>query len=175
MSELNDIISINPVKEIQMYLKEISKHNSEIIIEHTDGIFDSETKKAVTIFQKIYGLPPNGTVDLATWSKLLYEYNKITSIDNTPNKLDCFPSNAIEIKLGDEKPIVYIIQILVNNFSKKYNNFNNLDITGKYDVATEESIKKFQAMNKLPITGKVDIKTWNSITCINNICKLHNE
>ncbi len=46
MSEINDIIGINPVKEIKMYLKELSKHNSEIIITNTDGIFDSETKKS---------------------------------------------------------------------------------------------------------------------------------
>jgi peptidoglycan hydrolase-like protein with peptidoglycan-binding domain len=175
MSEIKDIININPVKEIQMYLKEISKHNSNISIKHTDGIFDSETKEAVTIFQRIYGLPPNGTVDLATWSKLLYEYNKITSTDNIPNKLDCFPDNVTEIKLGDKKSIVYIIQILINDLSKKYNNINNIDITGVYDEATEAAVKQFQSINKLPITGIVDIKTWNSLTCINNVCRMQDK
>ncbi len=175
MSEIHDVLNINPIREMQIYLREISKYAPEIIIEHTDGIFDSETKEAVVNFQKMYGLSPTGTVDLATWNKLIYEYNKIANKDNIPNKFDCFPSNVTEIKPGDEKPIVYIIQILINNFNNKYKNFDNVNVTGIYDEATEAAVKKFQSINKLPITGIVDIKTWNSLTAINNVCRLHDE
>lgn len=173
MSEQNDNISVNPISKIQIYLKEISKHRPEIIIEHTDGVFDSETKNAVTKFQEIYGLPPNGIVDLATWNKIIYEYNKYLNPNNIPNKIDCFPGNVLEIKPGDEKDIVYVIQILLNNFNKKYKNFNKIDINGYYDKETEDAVKQFQSINKLPVTGIVDIKTWNSLSTINNVCRMH--
>jgi peptidoglycan hydrolase-like protein with peptidoglycan-binding domain len=173
MSEIIDSISINPILEVQYYLKEISKYKPEIIIDSINGIYDSKTKDAVEKFQQLYGLPPNGIIDLATWSKLIYEYNKFFKMKNTPNMLDCFPSNISEVKLGDEKNIVYIIQILINNMEEKFKNYNKVNITGIYDQETESEIKKFQAMNKLPITGAVDVKTWNSLSAINNVCKMH--
>jgi len=175
MSEMIDNVNFNPIEEIQIYLKEISKQNPEIVIVHTDGIFDSETKAAVIKFQELYSLPPTGIVDLATWSKLVYEYNKISNTNIAPSKLDCFPANVAEVKLKDEKDIVYIIQILINNFSKRYKNFNQIVVTGVYDESTETAVKQFQSMNKLSETGITDIKTWNSLTSINNICRLHDE
>nr|WP_312578820.1 peptidoglycan-binding domain-containing protein [Sedimentibacter sp.] len=175
MGELINTINDNTITKIQIYLKEISKYRPEIIVENTDGVFDSGTKKAITKFQEIYGMQPTGTIDLSTWTKMIYEYNKYSKMNNTPNKLDCFPSNISEIKLDDEKDIVYIIQILLNGFSKKYKNFKRVDITGIYDNETEDAIKKFQTINKLPVTGIVDIKTWNSLSSVNNTCRLHEQ
>jgi len=175
MSEIIDNIGFNPIIEIQIYLKEISTKIPEIVMTHTNGVFDYETKKAIATFQEIYGLPQTGAVDLTTWSKLVYEYDKIVNTTITPNKLDIFPRNIDEIKLGDKKDIVYIIQILINNFSRRYKNLESIDITGVYDKATESSVKRLQLMNKLPETGIVDVRTWNSLTCINNVCRFHEE
>jgi len=175
MSKLNESMNVNPISEIQLYLKEISKYRSEIIMEQTDGVFGPETKKAVIAFQEIYGLPPTGIVDLATWSKMISEYNRYINMSDTPNKLDCFPGNISEIKLEDEKDIVYIIQVLLNNFSKKYKNFDIIEVTGIYNQETEDAVKKFQTINRLPLTGIVNIKTWNALSNVNNICRFHDE
>jgi len=173
MSEINDSTNLNPITEIQIYLKIISKQSPEIIVTHTDGIFDSETRNSIIKFQELYNLPPTGIVDIATWGKLLYEYNKITSINITPNKLDCFPSDVIEIKFGDEKSVVYIIQTLLNNFSSRYKNFNNISLNGIYNQETVDAVRKFQSVIKLPETGVMDIKTWNALTNISRICRMH--
>ena len=173
MIKLYSDMNISPIAEVQHYLREISKYRPEIPLLNPDGIFDSKTQEAVKEFQKIYGLPQTGIVDLITWNTLVNEYNKYESISRAPNKLDCFPNKNHEVKPGDEKDIVYIIQILLNNFNKKYNNYNKVNITGKYDHETEEAIKIIQATNMLPVTGIVDKTTWNSLSTINNTCKLH--
>ena len=173
MIKLYDGININPVTEIQFYLREISKYIDDIPLINPDGIYDSVTKDAITKFQLIKGLPQTGVVDLNTWYALVEEYNKYKGLNILPNKLECFPSEKVEIRNGDEFDIVYIIQILINSFNKKYKNYNKVNVTGKYDLETEYAIKQFQASNKLPVTGIVDKETWNSLSTINNTCKLY--
>lgn len=173
MIKLYDGININPVTEIQFYLREISKYIDDIPLINPDGIYDSVTREAVTKFQLIKGLPQTGVVDLNTWYALVEEYNKYKGLNILPNKLECFPSEKVEIRNGDEFDIVYIIQILINSFNKKYKNYNKVNVTGKYDSETEYAIKQFQASNKLPVTGIVDKETWNSLSAINNTCRLY--
>jgi len=163
----------NPIMEMQHYLREISKHRPEIPVLNPDGIYDSKTKEAVTKFQEIYGLPATGIVDLKTWNLLVSEYSKCYNMCNPPNKVALFTHNDLEVKLGDESDMVYIIQILLKNFSKKYKNYNTLNITGKYNQETENAVKQFQNATKLPETGIVDITTWNALTHINDTCNLY--
>lgn len=173
MIELYSNTNISPVTEVQYYLREISKYRPEIPLLNPDGIYESKTKEAVTEFQKIYNLTPTGIVDLITWNTLVNEYSKCKNINSTPNKLECFPTKLCEVKQDDECDIVFIIQILINNFNRKYKNYNKLNITGKYNYDTEDAIKKFQVASKLPVTGIVNKETWNSLSTINNICKLY--
>lgn len=173
MFKFNNGLNINPITEVQYYLREISKYRPEIPLINPDGIYDSKTREAIVEFQKIYGLPQTGVIDLITWNTLVNEYSRYNSIDTSPNKLECFPNKICEVKKGDECDIVYIIQILLNSFNKKYKNHNKVNVTGKYDYETENAIKQFQTTSKLPVTGIVDKTTWNSISTINNTCKFY--
>lgn len=173
MKELFNTFNDNPISEVQYYLREISKYNQEIPLINPDGIYDSKTRESLALFQKTCNLPQTGVVDLITWNTLVNQYNKYKSIDEIPNKLECFPSKACEIKRGDECDTVYILQIIINRLNRKYKNYNKVNVTGIYDIETENEIMKFQATNKIPVTGKVDKATWNSISAINNTCKLY--
>ncbi len=173
MIKLYSDTNISPIAEVQYYLREISNYVPEIPVINPDGIYDDKTRQSVTEFQRIYGLPVTGIVDLITWNKLVGEYNKYERISRPPNKLDCFPHHNCEINLDDECDIVYIIQILLNNFSKKYKNYKAVEITGKYNNETLEAVKCFQRANLLPGTGVMDKTTWDALSTINNTCHLY--
>lgn len=163
----------NPVKEVQFYLREISRYKPEIPIVYSTGIYNSETKKAVTEFQKIYELPTTGIVDLNTWNAIVKEYSKYCEIASTPNQISCFPLKELNINLDDEDDLVCIIQFLLRKLNNKYKNYPAVNISGKYDQTTADAIKQFQNSNKLPVTGIVDKTTWNSLAIVNNTCRLY--
>lgn len=58
------------VRIIQQQLNGISNNYPAIPKLRTDGIFGSQTKQAVEIFQKVFHLPPTGIVDYPTWYKI---------------------------------------------------------------------------------------------------------
>lgn len=62
------------VFRLQEYLRKVAAVNINIPQIALDGIFGSETKRAVMSFQKEYGLDITGIVDDQTWDKLYNEY-----------------------------------------------------------------------------------------------------
>ena len=41
------------------------------------GVYDKKTENAITEFQKLNGLTPNGIIDRNTWDALARQYNQI--------------------------------------------------------------------------------------------------
>ena len=60
------------VARVQVYLNDIAYfHPEHISTLHTDGIFGPITEGAVSGFQNLVGLYPNGVIDLDTWYMIL--------------------------------------------------------------------------------------------------------
>jgi peptidoglycan hydrolase-like protein with peptidoglycan-binding domain len=174
-SKLDLIKAENPVLELQFYLKDIAKCNPAIPRVVPTGSYDPQTEKAVIEFQRTYNLSVTGKVDHATWNAIRKEYMECTHNTNKPSTVCCFPDQVSEYKLGDECSLIYILQIILKNYQKKFKNYSDIDITGKYDEKTEAAVKQFQKCTKLPVTGILDRKTWNMLNKINETCKLYND
>ena len=67
----------NDVKEFQTYLRVIGQNIAQIPVIEATGYFGPETERAVTIFQRLYGLEPSGVVGAPTWDAAAKEYNYI--------------------------------------------------------------------------------------------------
>lgn len=65
------------VKEFQTYLRVIGQNIADIPVIEATGYFGPETERAVTTFQRLYGLEPSGIVGSPTWDALAKEYNYI--------------------------------------------------------------------------------------------------
>lgn len=65
------------VKEFQTYLRVIGQNIAGIPVIEATGYFGPETERAVTTFQRLYGLEPSGIVGSPTWDALAKEYNYI--------------------------------------------------------------------------------------------------
>ena len=64
------------VREIQRFLRTISKYNSAIPLVGVSGNYDDETRETVRAFQRENGLPVTGELDSQTWDALYTLYKE---------------------------------------------------------------------------------------------------
>jgi len=68
------------VRIIQGQLNQIAQAYPLIPTIAVDGVYGPKTEAAVRTFQEIFGLPPNGIVDLPTWYKISFIYVAVTRL-----------------------------------------------------------------------------------------------
>jgi peptidoglycan hydrolase-like protein with peptidoglycan-binding domain len=171
-SKLDTIKAANPILEIQYKLRDIAQVCHDIPTVVPTGIYDAQTKKSVSEFQKKLNLPETGNVDYLTWNALMKEHRDCLHFINKPRCVGCFPNNVIEYKRGDSGNVIYILQATLKNYHNKYKNYPDVNMTGIFDEQTELALREFQKCSQLPITGVLDRKTWNILNKINETCKL---
>ena len=159
----------NEVYELQSKLRRIAQINGDMSIIIADGIFGPDTEEAVRDFQAIYGLPPTGTVDYATWNKVMEEYGDALYKISPGIAIFPFPGGDYVTHLGEKSDIIYIIQIILSAVAVVYDDFENISPSGTYDTETADAVRRFQKLNQLPQTGMVDKRTWDSLAQNYNI------
>lgn len=154
------------ILNLQRYLRTISFIDSRITRPPLDGLFDTDTQKAVSDYQRTRGLPDTGIVDKATWDALFEEYLRITEAQDRSPTPNFFPQNPekYEAALGEEHAFIFMIQLILRELSAIYDGFPNIELSGVFDAPTEEAIKIFQRASGLTDDGRVDLITWNRLT-----------
>ena len=82
------------ILNLQRYLRALSFVDSRLPRVPLDGLFDSETRRAVEIYQRTRDLPETGIVDKTTWDTLFNEYlalEKASQRSPTPNFFPEYP------------------------------------------------------------------------------------
>ena len=153
------------VRNLQRYLRTISFYDDRITRVPIDGIYDSDTRKAVSEFQSTRGLRPTGIVDRKTFDMIFKEFSQIIEANDRSNNTNLFPNNPqnYEASLGEESSFVAIIQLILRELSIIYDNIPELEISGVYNEETEAAVKEFQKLSRLSPTGKVNLQTWNRL------------
>jgi peptidoglycan hydrolase-like protein with peptidoglycan-binding domain len=149
------------IYNLQKYLRAISFADERVARPPLDGIFDSATEESVRSFQSSRGIMPSGIVDKATWDAIYEEYKALALAEELP----FFPSNPIDYtaRLGEESSFISIVQILLQELSSVYDSFEAVEITGIFDIATENAIKELQRASGLPVTGELDRQTYRRL------------
>lgn len=151
----------NHIHEIQRYLHTLSYFNSSIPRVIPDGFYGKETALAVRAFQREYGLPETGAVDSMTWNKIVEEYKR--RLHAKPLAYNIFPSSGYVLRKGDSGLIVYVVEAMLNEIGRSYDNMPELRVTGVYDDSTETAVRRFQSRVGIPQNGNVDSSTWNML------------
>ena len=73
-------MSGSKVRTIQEQLNRISKNYPAIPSVAVDGVYGPSTKRAVEVFQSVFGLPVSGIVDFPTWYRLSEIYVGVSRI-----------------------------------------------------------------------------------------------
>lgn len=156
----------NPVLLIQRDLKRIRKNYPAIPdITNTLGIYDEETKLAVSKFQEIFNLPVTGIVDKGTWYKIKYIYTSVKKLsdiysEGLSDKEVTF-LYADELKYGDTGIEVEYIHYFLDALAFLDNDIPRLKTNSIYTNNTKTMVEAFQKKYNLPVTGIFTYKDWN--------------
>lgn len=149
------------ITELQRYLHGIEMSRGDIPTVIPNGIYGSETSAAVRLFQREHRLSETGTVDSETWDGIVAEY--LLLMGGEPRKLSVFPSTDYICRVGCNGVTVWLIQSLLLELSRRYDNLEKVTVNGEYNDETAAAVMKFQKICGLEPNGAVDIKTWNHI------------
>ena len=122
--------------------------------ELTTGSYDDATVAAVRGFQAKRGLPATGTVDQATWDRLV-TMTKTPTHDQLFNVLKPGPAILAAGASGDGVRDLQARLKQIDWFSG--------DVTGEYGDATVQAVRGFQAKRAIPVTGEVDRRTMDRL------------
>ena len=152
-----------PVRSLQTMLRVIAAHYMDLPSVIPDGIYGPQTTKAVSAFQRKFGIPITGIADQPTWDMIVSIYE--------PALIQVSPAQPIEIILepnqvirrGEQHHSIYLIQAMLTSLSKDYSSIPMPPLTGILDTGTSESLMAFQRINGLDITGDLDKITWKHL------------
>jgi peptidoglycan hydrolase-like protein with peptidoglycan-binding domain len=151
---------------LQRYLRQLSRFDPDIPSVDEDGIFGEETRRALSAFQRKYGLPITGVADSETWAMLFNEYLASVEAYTRPSPVYLFPRFPADYSVGqgDEGLLVGVIQQLLRDVTLLYGRDETLvPLDGIFGEITEQAVKDFQTVNRLPPDGRVDRVTWNRL------------
>lgn len=153
------------VRQIQVYLYDISRVDRDIPRVNPDGIYGSTTVESVTAFQKKHGLTPDGRVNYETFRKLSTEHEKADVILSPPRKATAFDQalkNGVT-KLGDKSELIMIVKIMLKALGVSYPYGEELNNDNVFDLDTERAVREFQFIHGRPSNGIINKETWNRL------------
>lgn len=153
-----------PVYSVQQMLRTINAEKPLPGI--PDGIFGNQTEDRVKDFQRENSLGDTGIVNKETFDAIRDAYNQKQEQLKMPQ--GAFPHGVVFDNPEEEKDIIYIAQVILNELASVFNNITPPDINGTYDNKTQDAISNFQKELNLPQNG-FDKNTWD------NLLRLYNE
>lgn len=143
-----------------------------------DGVFGRGTQQAVLAYQRSHGLPTSGTLDKATWNRLLpggAPGAPTTVVPKTPSPSGTNRTTPRSLPTGRTtapatvvRPLAYYKRTTLRATSVGRNvralqRTLGLPTSGRMDATTVAAVKAVQARWHLPQTGVVDLPTWNRV------------
>ena len=158
------------ILNIQKYLRQLSYHDERINPVPIDGIWESDTARAVATFQSQNGLSVTGTVDRATWDALKAAYDESVAQNSPPQPIYLFPRMPQDYSLGigESGFLNDAVQYMLSELSSIYF-FPNFKINDIYNENTADAVRDFQKRNSINPTGRVNRETWDALAVQHNI------
>lgn len=152
-------------KNLQRYLRTLSKIDPDISNVPVDGLSGKSTDDAVRIFQKKNGLNVTGKADAETWNAICDAYDDTMAMLELPCGVRLFPLSPVNyaVSPGDNGELVQIIQYMLSELSLIFPEFSDIITDGTYGDKTAKAIEIFQARTLCRQTGNVDRITWNKL------------
>ena len=144
------------VSQIQNCLNNIANRYPTIPKLTVDGQFGNNTRNAVIVFQRIFGLAQDGIVGPVTWNRIMTE-----CANSGPSTIPPFPGTNLQV--GSRGAAVTQIQNCLNNLSSRYPSIPKLAADGNFGNITRSAVIAFQQIFGLTPDGVVGPLTWNRI------------
>ncbi len=152
-----------PIHSLQTMLRVIAENDPNYVRIVPDGIYGSETVRAVSAFQQGHGLPITGMTDQQTWEHVVEIYEAALIQQDEAHPLYIILNPRQEIRPGERDPLLYLVQAMLMGLAEIYESIGKPSMTGLLDSSTADSISSFQALSGLPMTGNLDKHTWKHL------------
>lgn len=156
------------VQTIQTYLNRIRRNYPAIpAITDEAGVFQDSTRAAVTKFQSVFNLTPDGIVGKSTWYKISSLYTAVTRLAELDSEggslgIGTVPPSSI-LRQGSSGPDVITLQYLLDFISEYYPEIPGLAQDGIFGSGTRQSVIAFQQAMGLNADGVVGPLTWKAL------------
>ena len=156
------------VTAVQTMLNRISQNYPAIPkISPVTGVFEEDTREAVTTFQRIFNLTPDGVVGKATWYKMVYLYSGILQLAELVSQGQTIVTVLFQfagpLEEGDSGPEVGILQYMLALLAQFDNSLSPIEVDGEFGPSTAQAVRVYQQLVGLTPNGYVNETTWNSI------------
>ena len=151
------------VFELQSYLRNIGRLDSDISRLVPDGIFAEETTLSVKSFQRKYGLSETGVVNFETWKMIKVKSSEAVFTVSEPIQIIRITNEDLPLVKGIDNTAVYTLHLMLNYIASRYDNFSPLPLQSFFDESTEKEVKRWQRVISHTESGQVDKTTWNSL------------
>ncbi len=154
------------VRNLQIYLRQLSYHQPAIAPPPVNGIFDAATRQSLAQFQNTAGLPVSGTATRETWECLFAAYRRSLAENALPAKISAFPPTpkGYCLAAGCTSFCVAALQMMLRELQRSLPEQPPVEPTSVYDEATEQIVRAFQlCCPELEATGTTDLATWNAV------------
>lgn len=154
---------------LQTMLNRIARNYPAIPrISPVDGIFGSQTERAVREFQRIFNLNVDGIVGQATWYQLVLLYVGVTRLSELTSEGQTFtqvqaPASGVTLQEGSTGLAVSALQLFITVLGQVLYNFPTLAIDGIFGPRTRQAVEDAQRYLGLEATGVVDTETWMAL------------
>ena len=152
-----------PIRSLQTMLRVIAENDPSHSPIIPDGIYGPETLSAVTVFQRLHGLPATGIADQKTWETIVAVYEDAIVEQDAAQELQILLNPGQVIRLGERHPHLFLVQGMLAVLSQAYQSVGMPGLTGILDAATADSLSSFQALSGLPMSGNLDKHTWRHL------------
>ena len=131
------------------------------------GVYDAETEEAVTVFQQIFNLEPDGIVGKATWYKIKQVFasvkrlSEIASEGLTISEVERRYTRALQ--LGSQGVDVEAVQYYLAFLGYFFPELPPIPITGYFGEQTRDAVLTFQSLYGLTVDGIVGERTFREI------------
>lgn len=128
-----------------------------------DGIYGSQTRNAVSAFQRKFGIPVTGVTDQTTWERIVAEQTTALIRLGPAEPLQLILNPNQVLRRGEHHPYLYIVQSMLVALGQIYGSITPPGISGVLDEATADALSSFQYLSALPQTGELDKITWKHL------------
>lgn len=156
------------VLSMQLMLNRIQRNYPGIPrISRPSGLFDVPTQEAVTAFQRVFNLTPDGIVGKATWYKIIRIFTAVKRL----SELDSEGLNYEQVRNqyftvvgpGSTGNMVKNLQYYLNVVAYFNQQIPLVAIDGIYGPKTEAAVKAFQRAYDLTPDGIIGEQTYNKL------------
>lgn len=159
----NESFVSQPIRSLQTMLRVIAEHDAGYRRVVPDGIYGPQTMGAVSVFQRIHGIPVTGVTDQTTWEAIVRIYDDaLTHVEAAPPVEIILNPNEV-FRRGDASPYLYVVQALLAVLADVYSSIGTPSHNGTLDAQTSDAIASFQVLSGLPTTGELDKVTWKQL------------